>query len=100
MRMYFIMKDFLNKNDYLPIDYFVHKYDVSKRTIQNDLSYLMCISPRKGFRFHTKRGVGYLLEVVNEDLFHDFMNSLNEGISFHIKERPAQILAYLAIQNN
>lgn len=41
MRMYLIMKDFINSNIYLSLDYFVQKYDVSKRTIQNDLSYLM-----------------------------------------------------------
>ena len=98
MRMYLIMKDFINSNIYLSLDYFVQKYDVSKRTIQNDLSYLMRISPRKGFTFHTKRGSGYLLEITNEELFKDFMETLNEGVSFHVKERPSQILAYLAIQ--
>lgn len=98
MRMYLIMKDFINSNIYLSLDYFVQKYDVSKRTIQNDLSYLMRISPRKGFTFHNKRGSGYLLEITNEELFKDFMESLNEGIYFQVKERPAQILAYLAIQ--
>lgn len=99
MRMYLIMQDLLNKNSYLSIDFFVQKYDVSKRTIQNDLSYLMRISPRKGFRLHNKRGSGYLLEITNNELFKDFMETLNEGVSFHVKERPAQILAYLAIQN-
>ena len=98
MRMYLIMKDFINSNIYLSLDYFVQKYDVSKRTIQNDLSYLMRISPRKGFTFHNKRGSGYLLEITNDELFKDFMESLNEGIYFQVKERPAQILAYLAIQ--
>ena len=88
MRMYLIMKDFINSNIYLSLDYFVQKYDVSKRTIQNDLSYLMRISPRKGFTFHNKRGSGYLLEITNEELFN----------YFQVKERPAQILAYLAIQ--
>lgn len=98
MRMYMIMKDFMNKSVYLSIDFFVQKYNVSKRTIQNDLSYLMRISPRKGFTFHTKRGQGYLLEVTNDELFRDFMENLNEGSSFQVKERPSQILAYLAIQ--
>ena len=100
MRMYLIMQDFMSTNSYLSIDFFVQKYDVSKRTIQNDLSYLMRISPRKGFRLHNKRGAGYLLEITNNELFKDFMETLNEGVSFHVKERPAQILAYLAIQNS
>lgn len=98
MRMYLIMKDLLDENNYLSIDFLAKKYDVSKRTIQNDLSYLMRVSPRKGFRFHTKRGLGYLLEVTNEDLFKDFMNTLNEVVPFRVKERPAQILAFLSVQ--
>ena len=77
MRMYLIMKDFINSNIYLSLDYFVQKYDVSKRTIQNDLSYLMRISPRKGFTFHNKRGSGYLLEITNEELFKDFKTEKN-----------------------
>ena len=38
----------------------------------------MRISPRKGFTFHNKRGSGYLLEITNDELFKDFMESLNE----------------------
>lgn len=100
MRIYMIMNDLIKRNNYISIDYFVQKYSVSKRTIQSDLSYLMRISPRKGFTIHSKRGLGYLLEITNEDLFEEFMSTLNEGISFNMKERPSLILAYLAIQNN
>lgn len=100
MRIYMIMKDLIDRNNYILIDYFVQKYSVSKRTIQSDLSYLMRISPRKGFTIHSKRGMGYLLEITNEDLFEEFMSTLNEGVSFNMKERPSLILAYLAIQNS
>lgn len=100
MRIYMIMNDLIKRNNYISIDYFVQKYSVSKRTIQSDLSYLMRISPRKGFTIHSKRGLGYLLEITNEDLFEEFMSTLNEGVSFNMKERPSLILAYLAIQNN
>lgn len=99
MRLYLMMKDFLEKEDYCSIDYFVQKYEVSKRTIQNDISYLMRISTRKGFQLHMKRGLGYLLEVSNEQLFEDFLESLNEGVSFPTKERAEQILSYLVIQD-
>lgn len=100
MRIYMIMKDLIDRNNYILIDYFVQKYSVSKRTIQSDLSYLMRISPRKGFTIHSKRGMGCLLEITNEDLFEEFMSTLNEGVSFNMKERPSLILAYLAIQNS
>lgn len=95
-----IMKDFIERNNYISIDFFVQKYAVSKRTIQSDLSYLMRISPRKGFTIHTKRGTGYLLEITNNELFKDFMSTLNEGVSFNMKERPSLILAYLSIQKD
>ena len=94
MRMYLIMKDFINSNIYLSLDYFVQKYDVSKRTIQNDLSYLMRISPRKGFTFHNKRGSGYLLEITNEELFKDFMESLNAVSYTHLDVYKRQVLIY------
>jgi len=94
------MKEFLEKEDYCSIDLFIDKFNVSKRTIQKDISYLMQISPRKGFRLHLKRGKGYLLEVTNEQLFNDFLESLNDGFTFQTKERVNNILAYLAIQDD
>lgn len=99
MRLYLIMKDFIEQATYLSIDYFITKYDVSKRTIQKDISYLMRISPRKGFRLHMKRGEGYLLEVTNRVLLEDFMETLNESFFVPTKERPSQILSFLSVQN-
>lgn len=100
MRLYLIINDFIEKKDYCSLEFFMDKYSVSKRTIQNDISYLMRISPRNGFQIHTKRGSGYLLEVTNGALFDDFVESLNQGMYFNVKERPAHILAYLAIQDD
>lgn len=50
MRLYSIMKDFLTMKEYLPMEYFMKRYDVSRRTIQNDLSYLIQISSRNGYQ--------------------------------------------------
>lgn len=100
MRLYSIMNDFYETKDYCSIEYFIQKYGVSKRTIQNDISYLMRVSPRNGFQLQTKRGQGYLLEITNEILFKDFLESLNNGMSFNMKERSRFILAYLAVQND
>lgn len=100
MRLYSIMNDLKEKEDYCSIDYFMQKYKVSKRTIQTDISYLMRISPRNGYQIQTKRGQGYLLEITNEELYKDFVDSLNEGMSFHNKERPIHMLAYLAVRDN
>lgn len=49
MRLYSIMNDFVSESDYITLDFFVKKYGVSKRTIQNDLSYLIQLSKDKGF---------------------------------------------------
>ncbi|GEA31133.1 BglG family transcription antiterminator [Clostridium diolis] len=99
MRFSQIMSDFIDNEDYCSIEYFIHKYKVSKRTIQSDISYLMRISTSKGFEIHTKRGVGYLLEVKDDELFEKFLKTLDENIVFKIKERPSQILAFLSVQN-
>lgn len=99
MRLYSMLQDFSEKSAYLSVDYFIQKYDVSKRTIQNDISYLMRMSPRKGFRLHMKRGQGYLLEITNDVLFHDFMDTMDEGFFVPTRERPAHILAFLSVQD-
>lgn len=65
MRLDSIMNDFIESDDYLDLRYSTDKYRVSKRTIQSDLSYLMNISGSKGFRLHTVRSKGYLLEVID-----------------------------------
>lgn len=99
MRLYLIMKDFEEKNDYITVEDLMNKYNVSKRTIQNDLSYLIRISPRKGFTLHMQRGQGYLLEITNEQLFNEFVDTLKEDIFVPTRERPTHILSYLSIQN-
>ncbi|WP_416175464.1 BglG family transcription antiterminator [Clostridium sp.] len=99
MRLSQIMSDLIYNRDYIPIEYLISKYKVSKRTIQSDISYLMRISTNKGFKIHVKRGKGYLLEVVNDKLFNKFLKTLNEKNVFKVKERPHQILAFLSVQN-
>ena len=63
MRILKIINDLENTNKYLSIAYFIDKYSVSKRTLQNDFSYLSKVSSNKGFkiiqksiyfRFHVK----------------------------------------------
>lgn len=100
MRLYSILKELSENSKYLPTNYFVQKYKVSKRTIQNDISYLMRISPRKGFLLHMKRGQGYLLEITNDTLFNDFLETLDEGFFVPTNERPTHILAFLIIQED
>ncbi|MCC0680794.1 hypothetical protein IC218_10985 [Clostridioides sp. ES-S-0005-03] len=44
MRILNIINDLENTNKYLSIAYFIDKYSASKRTLQNDFSYLSKVS--------------------------------------------------------
>lgn len=100
MRLYFIVSDLANAEDYLTVEYFAKKYEVSKRTIQNDLSYLIQVSKQKGFELQQYRGKGYLLKIQMENVFLDFRKSLvSEDIAFG-KDRIENMLAYISIQKD
>lgn len=100
MRLYHIMNDLLEAKDYLSLDHFIKTYEVSKRTIQNDLSYLMQMSSRKGYQLHMRRGRGYLLEVTNRELLNDFIKSLESDRLIDTKDRNKSIAVYLAMQSD
>lgn len=100
MRLYFIVSDLITKDDYLTVEYFAKKFEVSKRTIQNDLSYLNQISKQKGFVLQQFRGKGYLLKIQNKNQFSEFWMSLsNDDVSIG-KNRVENIMAYIAIQQD
>ena len=100
MRLCHIMNDLLEAKDYLSLDHFIKTYEVSKRTIQNDLSYLMQVSSRKGYQLHMRRGRGYLLEVTNRELLNDFIKSLESDRLIDTKDRNKSIAVYLAMQSD
>lgn len=100
MRLCHIMNDLLEAKDYLSLDHFIKTYEVSKRTIQNDLSYLMQMSSRKGYQLHMRRGRGYLLEVTNQELLNDFIKSLESDRFIDTKDRNKSIAVYLAMQSD
>lgn len=97
MRLYSMMNDFLNAHDYLSIEFFIKKYEVSKRTIQNDISYLMQMSSRKGYQLHMRRGRGYLLEITNQGLLDDFVSTLESDMVLDTKDRIKSIVVYLTM---
>ena len=100
MRLCHIMNDLLEAKDYLSLDHFIKTYEVSKRTIQNDLSYLMQMSSRKGYQLHMRRGRGYLLEVTNRELLNDFIKSLESDRLIDTEDRNKSIAVYLAMQSD
>lgn len=100
MRLYYIMNDFIAANDFLSLEYFMKKYEVSRRTIQNDLAYLMQVSLRKGYQLQMRRGSGYLLEVTNQELLYDFVETLSANSVFDMKDRVKNIIAFLVLQHD
>lgn len=99
MRLYSIMNDFVSESDYITLDFFVKKYGVSKRTIQNDLSYLIQLSKDKGFYINFRRGYGYILEVNDFKKLKRFMDSLNSDGNMTNSQRIQAIGFYLVMSD-
>ena len=97
MRELNIINDLIEVNGYLSIEYFIDKYSVSKRTLQNDFSYLTSVSLEKGFTLIKKRGKGYLIEVTNEEKLNKFIKDLKK-IAVRPKVNVENIVAYIALK--
>lgn len=98
MREIEILQDLYQKSDYLTIEYFMKKYSVSKRTIQNDLSYLVSVSESRGFHLIQKRGKGYLLEILDEEYFSSWLDEI-QGYVTNPNISIDNVIALLALQN-
>lgn len=76
MRSYRILVALSKAKNYLSLDYFMDELQVSKRTIQNELSYLRKMGKKHGFEIYNAYGRGYALEVLDRELFHAFLQQL------------------------
>lgn len=99
MRELNIINDLIESNEYLSMEYFIDKYSVSKRTLQNDFSYLTRVSQEKGFTLVKKRGKGYILEVINEEKLNQFIKYL-KGIANRPEVNVENIAAYITLQED
>lgn len=99
MRELNIINDLIEANGYLTIEYFIDKYSVSKRTLQNDFSYLTNISLEKGFILMKKRGKGYLIEITNDEKLKNFIKDL-ERMDNKPKVTVENISAYIALKES
>ncbi|MGL5647177.1 MAG: BglG family transcription antiterminator [Clostridium sp.] len=97
MRELNIINDLIESKDYLSLEYFINKYSISKRTLQNEFSYISNISKKRGFHLIEKRGSGYLLEVLDEKKFLEFRNELIK-LSEEPKVSAENIIAYLSFR--
>lgn len=98
MRELNIINDLIESKDYLPIEYFISKYSVSKRTLQNEFSYISCISKNNGFNLIQKRGRGYLIEIKDSEIFNKYISTLSV-ISDVPQLSSENIVAYIAVNN-
>lgn len=99
MRIFDIIMDMLHANDFLPIDYFMKKYQVSKRTLQNDLSFLSHIASQKGFQLQHTRGRGYLLKINDEIAFNEYLSTFERTMNDN-GNRLENIFAFLLLQKD
>lgn len=97
MREQNIIMDLKNSNEYRSLDYFAKRYDVSTRTISNDIKYLMQISKTYGFELMLKRKEGYYLKVIDEANFQKFLEQKEKSANNPMKDRIASILLKLLL---
>jgi lichenan operon transcriptional antiterminator len=79
MRPYEILKALIEAKGNLPITFFMDIIKASKRTIQNEISYLRKMGGIHGFVIHSAYGKGYSLEVTNKDLLAEYMQWLKDS---------------------
>lgn len=83
MRDYLILKAFAERKEYLPLSFFMDELNVSKRTVQNELSYLRKVAEKHGYTLKNMYGKGYFIEVNDQEKFACFIAELKaeENIS-------------------
>ncbi|MEG2354101.1 MAG: BglG family transcription antiterminator [Clostridium sp.] len=77
MRESLILKELKDSGDYLSLDYFSKKFEVSTRTIRNDMKKIVTGEKRNGFKLEYKSKLGYILEVEDESRFERYIKSLS-----------------------
>ncbi|MDD7466320.1 MAG: BglG family transcription antiterminator [Floccifex porci] len=100
MRLSSILNDFIQADGYLTIEFFIDKYDVSKRTIQSDLSYLTKISNQRGYQLNFRRDYGYLLKITDYDKWNQFVQTLQNDFNLNASQRIQAISCYLIISQD
>lgn len=85
MRTYLILKALIDSSDYVTMAFFTSKLNVSKRTIQNELSYLKKEGKDNGYELQNTYGKGYSLKIVDVRDLNHFLNKLNSNESTDVQ---------------
>ncbi|MEG0737590.1 MAG: HTH domain-containing protein, partial [Longicatena sp.] len=97
MREKNIVRDLMDSKAYCSLDYLAQRYQVSARTISNDIKYLTQVSKKNGFEILLKRKEGYYLKIVDKEKLLDFLQDEDIQTS-PIKDRILVILTRLLSQ--
>lgn len=100
MRLYTILMDLFESKEYLAPEFFMKKYCVSLRTVQNDMAYLRSVALSHGFELKSLKGKGFLIEIHDQKAAYAFAESMHDDRVVSMDERPLRILTYLALQND
>ncbi|WP_223590966.1 BglG family transcription antiterminator [Neobacillus bataviensis] len=57
------------------------EFAISNRTLRNELKELNVIGEKSGFVIQKKRGEGYLLQVVNQEMFQSYMKEIEGALA-------------------
>ncbi|STY44832.1 Probable licABCH operon regulator [Listeria grayi] len=94
MRREMILNHLLNKEVHISLADLTESFQVSERTIRNEVKYLNEDGIKNGFRIQTLRGQGYQLQIENKPLFTDYLKK--QTASFDTQS-VSQRLLYLEL---
>lgn len=89
-----ILNHLLNKEVHISLADLTESFQVSERTIRNEVKYLNEDGIKNGFRIQTLRGQGYQLQIENKPLFTDYLKK--QTASFDTQS-VSQRLLYLEL---
>lgn len=100
MRESLILKELKDSGDYLSLDYFSKKFEVSTRTIRNDMKIIAIDEKCNGFKVEYKSKLGYILQIEDEMRFERYLKSLSPVPLDSPEQRLNSITALLLLKDD
>ena len=100
MRERLILKELKDSGDYLSLDYFSKKLEVSTRTIRNDMKIITNNEKCNGFKIEYKSKLGYIIQIEDEMRFELYLKSLSPVPLDSPEQRLDSITALLLLKDD
>lgn len=100
MRKSLILKELKDSGDYLSLDYFSKKLEVSTRTIRNDMKIITNNEKCNGFKIEYKSKLGYIIQIEDEMRFELYLKSLSPVPLDSPEQRLDSITALLLLKDD